>query len=287
MVKPGHLAHTFYTCAVTDVRVVERNEWGARAPKRPYTALVDSKGIAVHHIGAGAKPPARYDQAVARAQQTQRYHMDAKGWNDGAYGFMVGAGCVFVMRGWGWVDGADTGPGKLMHSVCWMGDSDHYDPPQADIDAINWVLAEHGHRYPGAALHIVGHGDINQTSCPGAHLRRHLADGTVGLIPTSKPAAPPRSPHNMIDLVSLPDGRLVEFKAWWGTVVHRWQETPNGIWSPYAPLDVNPPPEAVDSVTAALNDDGRAEILAWGPSTLIYRKFQIEPGGAWSGWLPQ
>jgi hypothetical protein len=171
------------------MNVVSRDQWGARPPKKPYTALAGSQGIAGHHVGAGAVPPTTFDQAVARIRGTQNYHMDDQDWNDLAYGFMVGAGRVFEGRGWGWIDGADTGAGRLMHSVCWMGDSNDYDIPAADLAAIAWVIDEHQRRYGN--LPVVGHGQINATDCPGDRLEAWLAAGR----PVSKPAPPDPQPE--------------------------------------------------------------------------------------------
>lgn len=171
------------------MNVVSRAEWRARPPKQPYTALAGSQGIAVHHAGDGLPAPATLDQAAAKARSVQNHHMDKKGWNDIAYGWLVAAGRVFEGRGWGWIDGADTGPGRLMHSVCWLGDSTAHPVSDADLAAIASVIAEHQARYGN--LPVVGHEDINATDCPGDRLDAWLDAGR----PVSTPASPAPQPE--------------------------------------------------------------------------------------------
>lgn len=162
---------------------VDRGEWGARPPKQPYTGIASSSGLAIHHVGAHAKPPESVEAAKSRLRGIQNYHMDTKGWNDIAYGWAVSAGRIFRLRGWGVIDGADTGAGRLMHSVCWLGDGNDYTPTEADKAAINAVVAEHARLYPGAASTVLGHRDINSTDCPGNQLYAWLQNGRPGAVP--------------------------------------------------------------------------------------------------------
>jgi hypothetical protein len=166
---------------------VNRAGWSARPPKNPYTAVVTSAGIAVHNVGSKMRPPTTLGEAATAMRSVQAFHQDTQGWNDFAYGFGVGAGLIFEGRGWGWIDGADTGAGRLMHSVVWLSDSDVYEPSTEDLAAINTVIAEHARRYPAAATNVKGHGDINATGCPGRQLDAWLGAGRPG--PTPPPAA--------------------------------------------------------------------------------------------------
>lgn len=169
---------------------VTRAEWGARPPKNPPTLLPGaSTGIAVHHEGDGLEPPT---DCYAKMRSTQNYHMNAKGWNDIAYSWGVGCGLIFEGRGWGIQDGADTGEGRLMHSVVWLGDSSVAMPSDADLRAINEVIAEQANH--GAAT-VVGHRDINATDCPGSYLYAWLQSGrhTSQPDPTQEPDDMPLS----------------------------------------------------------------------------------------------
>jgi hypothetical protein len=63
-----------------------------------------------------------------------------------------------------------------MHSVVWLGDSSVAMPSDADLRAINAVLAEQAnHGQPT----IVGHRDINATDCPGSNLTHAVGSYAV------------------------------------------------------------------------------------------------------------
>jgi hypothetical protein len=115
-------------------------------------------------------------------------------------------------------------------------------------------------------------------------LDRMLVDAVLAF---AKPAQPYGRPM-MLDVTTLPDGRAMEFRAFWGTVVHRWQEVPNGRWTGWRNLDPHsgPPEGLVDSVQSFINKDGRAEIVAWNSNTgRAWRKFQTVAGGGWTVWI--
>ena len=261
---------------------VPRSEWGARPPKNTPTPLPGaSTGIALHHEGDGLDPPT---DCYAKMRSTQRYHMDSKGWNDIAYSWGVGCGLIFEGRGWGIQDGADTGAGKLMHSVVWLGDSSVATPSDEDLIAINIVLEEQANH---GAPTIVGHRDINSTDCPGDALYSWLQAGR----PIAAPPAPnPTRKQKPMpwSIVRLNDGRLCRFTTYMGVVVHSWQTAPNsGPWSPYAGLrNEGSSPGAFDSVVAAVNADGRCEVIAWHSAYgVAFTCWQEAEGGQWSGWV--
>lgn len=272
--------------------VVSRSGWNARAPKVAPTRLAASEGILVHHLGDGVKrDPARTDYP-ALMRQTQNFHMDGRGWNDFAYGWAVGGGKVYEGRGWGWIDGADTGRGRVMHSVLWLGDSYVNQPPQADLDAIAQVVDEHDRRYGHHT--IGGHRDVNATGCPGDGLYAWLTAGR----PTSTPSTPAQSGAHRKDaymarhqLFQTGPGLSLMAEVGigaFGIVTVRAQTEANSNFTPWFSLhsDEDPQPFPAVEVTGGTNADGRQEIVAYAEDGRSARKVR-NLDGTWRLWAPE
>jgi hypothetical protein len=104
---------------------------------------------------------------------------------------------------------------------------------------------------------------------------------------TPAPPPPPalKGSHDMISLLTMPDGRGVEFRAFWGTVFHRWQKTVGGSWTEWALVNAAKPPSIVDSVSARVAAAGALELLAWNSADgTTFRSWQPTKGSTWSGW---
>lgn len=270
---------------------VSRTDWGARPPKYPYTPLSSSDGIIVHHLGDGVvRDPARTDYA-ALMRQTQNYHMDHHGWNDFAYGWAVGGGRIFKGRGWGVIDGADLGVGRTMHSVLWLGDSYVNDVPEADLAAINTVIAEHNAIY--GTHYIGGHRDINATGCPGDHLYHWLEIGRPGPTPPSTPdPTPTPTTHRETDMLEMvnADGREeILGLSPDGSLCSMWESTPGGGLGPARVID----PAGVNGTKfsgifrtreddgTGQAHDGRLAVRLAGPAGVPWGAWQNGPGGGW------
>lgn len=99
------------------------------------------------------------------------------------------------------------------------------------------------------------------------------------------PAPTTKGSHEMISLLTMPDGRGVEFRAFWGTVFHRWQKTVGGSWTEWALVNAAKPPTDVDSVSARVASGGALELLAWSTADgTTFRSWQPSKGSSWSGW---
>ena len=260
-----------------------RSDWHAAIPRYPFTRLVDSAGIVVHHLGDGLTP--KTDPARAMLD-VQGFHMrPPRGWNDFAYGWAVGAGQIFEGRGWGWVDGADTGIGRIMHSVLWLGDSNIAAPPPEDLAAIAAVIEEHARRYPRVASVVVGHGDINATTCPGGHLRSWLSAGRPAPGRPAPVAPHTRKANNMHILTNL-DGRREAFALGGDGIARmRYQPAPGAPFGDWAPIAPSQP--VAGSLFAEVAADGRLAVTvsdaAYGQ---LFGSWQTAPGaGPWSEWF--
>jgi hypothetical protein len=103
------------------------------------------------------------------------------------------------------------------------------------------------------------------------------------IAPPAPPA--PKGSHDMISLLTMPDGRGVEFRAVWGTIVHRWQIQVGGTWTDWRLVNATNPPSIVDSVSARVAAGGALELLAWNSiDGTTYRSWQPTKGSTWSGW---
>lgn len=280
--------------------VVTRREWGARPPKTPYTALTDSEGILVHHLGDGVKRDPETTDYAALMRQTQNFHMDGRGWNDFAYGWAVGGGKIYEGRTWGWIDGADTGRGRVMHSVLWLGDSYQSAPTSQDLGALNAVIAEHQARY-GQDSYIGGHRDVNATGCPGDLLYAWLRAGRPAPRPPVDPPVSTPEPskekymarHQLFQTrkpgTDGPNDLMAEVAvAAFGIIAIRTQTQPNSNFTPWFSLSDHddPQPFPAVEVTAGTNADGRQEVVIYSAGEECARKVR-NLDGSWRKWAKE
>lgn len=150
---------------------VTRAEWGARPP-RSTASFWGRLGYAVHYT-AGAAP---WDEA-AEVRATQQFHMNARGWSDIAYNWLVGqSGTIYEGRGWTARSAAQgTAYGNRYYgAVCWLGGPG--DVPTRDaLAAIADVVRESRRLGFGTGLHP--HNWFKSTACPGATLDAWVRGG--------------------------------------------------------------------------------------------------------------
>ena len=156
---------------------ISRAQWGARAPKSTGNAIgAHPLGVAVHYSegNLGGSPDSLCDDKV---RGIQRYHMDAKGWADIAYSFLVCPhGNIFEGRGTGRGSAANgtTVANLNWYAVCALGGPK--DTPTA------LMLASIGTaiglcRKAGAGSRVIGHRDLIPTACPGTALYAYVTAG--------------------------------------------------------------------------------------------------------------
>jgi len=105
--------------------------------------------------------------------------MDAKGWSDIAYSWLVDKnGTIYEGRGWG-ISGAHTvGYNSTAHAVCYIGNSSANAAPPVAKAAINAVIDEHNRRYGKG--YVRPHNAVNSTACPGTDLTSWVNGGRSG-----------------------------------------------------------------------------------------------------------
>lgn len=174
--------------------IAGRASWGARAASDATWVGPSLRLAVVHHTGSGESATYAAADVPAMLRAMQAYHMDANGWHDLGYNFVVDRfGRIWEGR----EGGVDTltvgahayGMNTGSVGVALLGDFTTIAPSPEAIDAvghlIGWKLFRHGAdparngtilprdtaRYgagvPVSLPRIVGHQDVNITGCPG------------------------------------------------------------------------------------------------------------------------
>lgn len=179
--------------AAPQPRIISRAEWGARAPVCKPDVASTLRGAVVHHT-AGSNSYGSVAQAMQQIRNDQAYHIDARGWCDIGYNFIVDKwGNTYEAR-----EGSLLEPVIGVHAggfntgtvgVSMLGTYDAA-PPAATVDAvgkiIGFLLGSYGvdpqgwmSYYTGAGENsrfsnqtvtlpvVFGHRDVAFTSCPG------------------------------------------------------------------------------------------------------------------------
>lgn len=169
------------------MRIITREEWGARPPRSRVTVPWSRRtGFVVHYSAASPDQTPR---------QIQNYHMDARGWADIGYNFLVDdEGRIYEGRGWTTLGAHASGHNEETIGVCWIGRdrAGVKDTPAVALAAIRWLYDE-ACRRAGRALRKLGHRDVGATACPGDELYAWVRAGmpAPGGAPTApKPPAP-------------------------------------------------------------------------------------------------
>jgi hypothetical protein len=131
------------------------------------------------------------------------------------------------------------------------------------------------------------HGDVqpwDRSDAWSLHPDRGRLDQLlVNAITPSSPVS--KGSHEMISLLTMPDGRGIEFRAVFGTIFNRWQIEVGGTWTDWTFVNQDNPPSLVDSVSARVAAGGALELLAWNSSDgTTFRTWQLSKGSSWSGW---
>ena len=150
------------------VRIISREEWGARPPNGGQTALSLPKAMTFVHHSAGAHC---YNQADCSQQvrNIQNWQMDGNGYSDIGYNFLVGEdGNAYEGRGWDIQGAHASGWNGQSHGTCMIGTFTNRNPYQVALTALEnlWDCGVSlGKITSGFKIH--GHRDGGCTECPG------------------------------------------------------------------------------------------------------------------------
>lgn len=155
------------------MRIVSREEWGARAPNGIPATVYWPKGVDLwlHHTAGPASQTPR---------EIQAFHMNNRGWSDVGYAYLVATdGTVYEGRGHE-VQGAHSPGVNHQPSVALIGDYSKTPPTDAQHRA---VYALRAHLNAGR---LRGHRENTATSCPGDAAMAKIVNGPPPKAP-SKP----------------------------------------------------------------------------------------------------
>jgi hypothetical protein len=152
--------------------IVSRASWGARPPKSRVTGDTVRETFLHHTAGSGS--------GAAYMRSIQNHHMDAQGWADIAYNFVIDPKTLTVYegRGWGVRPGSQKSYNTGTWSVCVMGNFQTQTPTQGLLETIAGLI-RFGHELGRLPLVLTGgHRDApgQSTSCPGSRLHSRIPD---------------------------------------------------------------------------------------------------------------
>lgn len=156
------------------MRIVSRASWGARPPKSPpHHISTPSRELWLHH---SASPSG----GAERIRSIQRFHQDARVWNDIAYSYLIAHdGTVYEGRGPGIAGGHTKGHNTISHAICLLGNLNSVNPTSAALESLVW-LVQHGHAEGWWPLGFTGgHRDTRgggRGDCPGDRLYAQLPE---------------------------------------------------------------------------------------------------------------
>ncbi|CAH1797130.1 unnamed protein product [Owenia fusiformis] len=151
-------------------RIISRAGWGARPPRQRSNMRTPVSMVFVHHT-AGAFCSSRA-RCSATVRNTQRFHMNSRGWSDIGYSFLVGEdGNAYEGRGWTTVGAHTRGYNSQAIAVSVMGNFMSRAPNAAALRAVQDVIACGISRgYIRSNYELFGHRDGGCTACPGDRL---------------------------------------------------------------------------------------------------------------------
>ncbi|CAH1798702.1 unnamed protein product [Owenia fusiformis] len=151
-------------------RIISRAGWGARPPRRVGRMRTPVSMVFVHHT-AGPFCSSR-SACAATARNTQRYHMNSRGYSDVGYSFLVGEdGMAYEGRGFTTVGAHTRGYNSRAIAISVMGNFMRRTANAGAQRAIQDVIACGISRgFVRSNYELFGHRNGGCTACPGDQL---------------------------------------------------------------------------------------------------------------------
>lgn len=136
--------------------------------------------VTLHHTG-DSKPLLPGDDPVQRLRGLQSWGASDRNWWDVPYHFLMDLeGKIYEGRDYHFMGETNTSynpEGHFLISI--IGNYGRQEPTQAQLNAIADMMAWALREFDLPLEKIGGHYNYAETSCPGAHLRKYLEDGTL------------------------------------------------------------------------------------------------------------
>lgn len=199
------------------MNIIDRAEWGARAPRSRSTVSWGDRTEFVVHYSDGP--------TTQSVRSIQDFHMDGNGWSDIGYNFLVDVqGRIYEGRGWLTVGAHAPDHNSSGIGVCMIGrDGDATPAAKRSIRA----LYDEAVRRKGHTLRQLGHRDVYNTSCPGDQLWNWVHDGMPVDNIEEDEEMPDYVSVGMTEAQTLPPGEWVTVN--WGkeysdSAHHHWNQ---------------------------------------------------------------
>jgi hypothetical protein len=152
------------------LRVHSRKDWGGRAPRCSGGSMTPNR-ITIHHT---VTPNADSMSVPARLRQIQAFHMDARGWCDIGYNYLVSRdGRVWRGRGARTVGAHVSNANTGNVGISFLGTYTSSTPTSKSMCGAAKLIRRLHEDYPAVALNrtdVKGHRQYGGTSCPGTRL---------------------------------------------------------------------------------------------------------------------
>ena len=184
--------------------MIKREQWGAK-PLTAYSNKVSPSSrtkIVIHHSVTSEGTSRKAVEGILKRIDDQHRR---NGWGGIGYNLVVDyAGRVYEARGINVLGAHAARSNTVAYGICYIGDGRKRITPEA-IEAIR-KLVKKLQRRSSKKLEVVGHGDVNSTSCPGGKIYK-LIKGGVFSSEYKKPGLRlPKPPTRFIGSKRIPRG---------------------------------------------------------------------------------
>lgn len=150
------------------IDIVETNLNFNSLSERSYTDM-----IVIHHTGSS--------DMDASAEQIHGWHL-SNGWSGIGYHYVIRKDGTIERGRPEWAIGSHAyGENSHTIGIHLSGDFEQAYPTDKQIEKLAMLIADIADRYgiPIDHNHVVGHGELMSTDCPGNNLQTYLDDGTI------------------------------------------------------------------------------------------------------------
>jgi hypothetical protein len=200
-------------------QVIDRGQWGARAPRSTSSRIDPTGGVVGHYGGGSPLWPYTPERAFTLVRGWQAFHMDGRGWADIAYNLIVDLhGRIFIGRGHrvrSAANGTDEANGSR-YAICLLagGNDPLTDEAKAGFMAARRLLRNADAR---TGLAVVGHRDVRSTDCPGPTVQAWIVAGC----PLPEPRSSTEGDLLMPVALNDDDARRCLIRQWFGEYLGR------------------------------------------------------------------
>lgn len=173
--KPDWMGSTgSSTASVPTTGVIPRTTWTRATPKLWDTNPMNGiSRITIHHDGMTAFTSTGQSAAASRLESIRNSHVNARGWADIGYHYIVDpAGRVWEGRPIN-LQGAHVADNNEHNlGIMVMGNYDQQAPSNASVKSLDDFVTAMMHRYQVPVNRVYTHQEIRPTACPGRSLQR-------------------------------------------------------------------------------------------------------------------